>query len=188
MGLEIDFSEFAAARVREAVRDLMEHAPPALVPAASRLEADAHAVGRDDASAARFQSLLEIGYLVASADGFADEERTALAALLESVLGEAFTHDELDLHFRDLADGVEMLGRRERMRRAADDFDDGLSRSEALGFATLVAVADGVVAAPEARALEELGAFLGLGSDEVTQAVTRVTSELARRLRSGGAA
>ncbi len=190
MGLEIDLSEHGPERLRDAIRDLMQQAPESLVPSASRLKQGAEAVvvrEETGGSAAYFQSLLEIGYLVASADGFADEERSALADLLEAVMGASVSHEVLDLHFRDLEDGVEMLGRRERLRRAADDFEDGLSRSEALGFAALVAVADGKLAAPEAAALKELGSFLGLSDDEVVAAVERVTAAVAQQVQQGGA-
>src|SRR5258707_323609 len=49
----------------------------------------------DDVKPRHFQSMLELGYLVASADGFADAERHALAALLEQITGSAVNHDEL---------------------------------------------------------------------------------------------
>ncbi len=52
---------------------------------------------------------------------------------------------ELEIHLKDLEDGCAMLGRRERLRRAAADFDDQLGRKEAIGFTALVAVADGTL-------------------------------------------
>lgn len=190
MGLTIDLSEHRPERLRDAIRELMQKAPESLggrVPAAARMKQGAEALIKEQAgsSATYFQSLLEIGYLVASADGFADAERHALADLLENVMGKAVSHDVLDLHFRDLEEGVEMLGRRERLRRAAEDFEDGMSRGEALGFAALVAVADGQLAEPEAAALRELGSFLGLSEDEITTAVEGVTGEVAARLQGG---
>lgn len=185
----VDLSGVPAAALRNALEAVMQNASEALagqVPSAAELKHGANATHADsDATAsAHFQSMLEIGYLVASADGFADEERHALAELLSHVTGSTVTVDELELHFRDLADGVEVLGRRERLRRAAADFEDGISRSEALGFAALVALADGHLAAPEVSALSELGSNLGLSENEVAGAVgavvERVRAELGR--------
>ena len=90
--------------------------------------------------------------------------------------------DALELHFRDLDDAVEILGRRERLRRAAADFEGGISRGEAIGFAALVALADGRLADPEAGALHEIGRHLGLSETEVDAAVGRVVSDLRQQL------
>jgi len=187
MGHTIDLSAHPPERLSAAIRAVLTGAPDALggrLPSAQHLKEGAEAVTHDQpgASSVYFQSLLEIGYLVASADGFAEEERHALAALLEAVLGRAVSHDDLELHFKDLDDAVEILGRRERLRRAAEDFEDGLSRGEALGFAALVAVADGVLAEPEVAALDELGSFLGLEPAEVDSAIDRVVGDIKTRL------
>jgi hypothetical protein len=77
-----------------------------------------------DDAARRFQLFLELGYLVASADGFAEEERSSLAHLLEQVTASAVDHTVLELHFSDLAEGVEQMGRRERLARAAAEAGD----------------------------------------------------------------
>src|SRR5262245_45778790 len=132
-----------------------------------RAGADATRGGGDDQQARMFQSILELGYLVASADGFADEERQALAALLEQATGAAVNREELELHFHDLDDAVAMLGRRERLRRAAADFDDALGRTHAISFTALIAVADGVLGQPEIEALAELGKCFELPVSEV---------------------
>ena len=100
------------------------------------------------ATARRFQTLLELGYLVASADGFADEERASLAHLLESVTQEAIDHKVLDEHFQDLDQGVAMLGRTHRLAASAASLDDPASAEEAVSLVTLIALADGVLAKP----------------------------------------
>lgn len=187
MGHTIDLSTHPPERLSAAIREILTGAPDALgsrLPSADSLKQGAEAVTHDQpgTAAVHFQSLLEIGYLVASADGFAEAERHALATLLEAVLGRAVSQDDLELHFKDLDDAVEMLGRRERLRRAAEDFEDSLSRSEALGFAALVAVADGQLAGPEASALDELGSFLGLEPAEIQAAVDRVVGDIQSRL------
>jgi tellurite resistance protein len=187
MGHTIDLSAHPPERLSAAIRDVLTGAPDALggrLPSAEHLRQGAEAVTHDQpgSAAVHFQSLLEIGYLIASADGFAEEERHALATLLEAVLGRAVSHDDLELHFKDLDAAVEILGRRERLRRAAEDFEDDLGRSEALGFAALVAVADGHLAEPEASALDELGSFLGLEAAEVEAAIDRVVGDIKSRL------
>lgn len=186
--MQVDLTRFGAARLARAVQSVIQNAASGAypLPDTSRLQQGARATleSTNPDVSAYFQSILELAYLVASADGFADEERVALSQLLEGVMGSAVSHEVLELHFRDLDEACEMLGRRERLRRAAEDFAQGASRSEALGFAALVAVADGVLAAPEAEALTELGSFLGFSPDQVAEVVQGVVSALTARLES----
>ena len=138
----------------------------------------------DEAPAQYFQSILELGYLVASADGFAEQEARALAMLLEQATGSAVRRDELELHFKDLEEGCAALGRSERLRRAAADFEDAIGKTEAIGFAALVAGADGVLADAELELLAELGACFGLGRAAVQQIVNGVARDIQRALES----
>ena len=187
MGLsEIDLSKLGREKLASAVRATLEQSPEALagcLPNPNRLKqgAEATTAERIEDASTYFQSLLEIGYLVASADGFAAEERHALATLLEHLTGAVLREDAFELHFQDLDQAVEMLGRRERLRRAAADFEDSIGRGEALGFAALVAIADGRLAEPEQKALLELGSHFGLDESHVSEAVNRVIE----RLRAG---
>ncbi|MCA9592029.1 MAG: TerB family tellurite resistance protein [Myxococcales bacterium] len=182
--LEVDLTSFGADKLRAAVLTALEGAGGGGLPSADRLRKGAAATleSSDDEVSTYFVSMLEIGYLIASADGFAEEERHALATLLEQVTGKAVSHDALELHFHDLDDAVEMLGRRERLRRAAEDFTGGMGEKEALGFAAVVALADGKLAAPESDALLELGGHFGLSPEDVSQViagvVTRIKAEL----------
>jgi tellurite resistance protein len=191
MGLStVDLTRWDPSRLRGAVVALMEGAPAALaghLPSVAHLKTGAAATlsEGDTGSATYFQSMLELAYLVASADGFADEERHALAELLSKLTGSAVATDVLELHLRDLDDACELLGRRERLRRAAEDFGDGPSRSEALGFAALVAIADGKLAEPEAGALSELGRFFDMSADEVAAVVDDVVGRLGVELERG---
>lgn len=174
MGLaEVDLSQYAAEPLRRAISATLEQAP-------SNLKQGAEAVKResDSKAATYFVSLLELGYLVASADGFADDERHALAALLEQATGKGVGHDELDLHFEDLEDACEMLGRRERLRRAAADFDGTSGYEEAIGFAALVALADGKLAGAENVALAELGSHFGFDDARVNEIVAGVVARV----------
>jgi tellurite resistance protein len=187
MSLSIDLTDLGPERLRAAVQVVLQGAPATLggrLPTSMRLQQAAretleHA-GTDSMSPASiyFQSILEIGYLVASADGFADEERQTLAELLEQITGRAVPRDVLEVHFRDLDTAIEVLGRRERLRRAAADFEDGMARGEALGFAALVALADGMLAEPEASALREVGGHFGLSEAEIESAVGRIVDQL----------
>jgi tellurite resistance protein len=186
----VDLTTVPPDKLRGALQALMQGASEALaghMPSAAELQGGASATLSDsDANAAaQFQSMLEIGYLVASADGFADEERHALAELLSHVIGKTVTVDQLELHFKDLEDGVAMLGRHERLLRAAADFEDGLHRGQALGFAALVALADGTLAEPEAAVLSELGGLLGLSEGDASKAVGGVVDRVRQTLGAG---
>src|SRR5262245_23150251 len=97
----------------------------------------------EEAAAQRFQALLELGYLAASADGLDAGERAALASMLENVTGRAVDAKTLDMHFKDLDAAASMLGRRARLARVAAELGDHVARAEAIAFAALVAMADG---------------------------------------------
>ncbi|MEZ4225589.1 MAG: TerB family tellurite resistance protein [Polyangiaceae bacterium] len=179
--MQVDFSEYDGARLRAAIEQTLTRASEHL-PTSAKLKQGAEVTLKDpEAETAKFfQAVLEVSYLVASADGFADEERSALAQLLEGVTQAAVDHDTLELHFRDLDDACAMLGRRERMRRAVEDFSDEAARHQALCFAAIVAMADGKLAEPEAAALGELGHHLGCSPDQVAA----LTQQMAQTIRA----
>ncbi len=137
---------------------------------------------QDPAAAARFQTMLELAYLVASADGFAVTERVSLAALLERITQAAVDHDTLEQHFRDLDDAVAQLGRHERLARAAAELGDGAQAADVIGLVATVALADGHLSTPEFEALAELGRHVAIGRAEVLAltraAVARVEAHL----------
>lgn len=186
---QVDLSRFGAERLRGAVEAAISGATAGTLPTTARLVQGAKATIEstgDEISdvSTYFVSILEIAYLVASADGFADEERVALSDLLERITGRAVGHDLLEVHFKDLDDACAMLGRRERLRRAAEDFVEGAFRTEALGFAAIVAMADGKLAEPEINALIEVGGYLGFSKDQVAELVQGVVSRLRAELES----
>jgi tellurite resistance protein len=116
----------------------------------------------DDAgTATRFQTLLELGYLVASADGFAEAESASLASLLERVTASAIDRAALQRHFRELDHAVAALGRRERLARLAAELDEAAAE-EAIGLVATIAMADGRLSAPEHAVLLELSEHLRL--------------------------
>lgn len=187
----VDLSGIERERLRAAVQAVMEGAAGALsedAPLSLPLRQGARATleGADDVTARRFQSMLEIGYLVASADGLADDERHALAALLSHVTGTTVGVDTLELHFQDLEAGCEMLGRRERLRRASEEFDDGISRWEAVRFAALVALADGKLGDEEVGTLATLGQDFGLSEDQIADAVGSMLGRVRSQLGETG--
>jgi tellurite resistance protein len=152
-------------RLREGARESMAEAPS------------------DADTARRFQNVLELGYLVASADGFHAEERTALARLLESITGAAVDHDALELHFRDLDQAVEALGRRERLARVAAELDDESAAVEAVGLAALIALSDGRLEQLELDVLVELGQHLAWTPERVRSVVEGVAGRVEAKLR-----
>jgi tellurite resistance protein len=137
-----------------------------------------------DASAAtarRFQTILELGYLVASADGFAEQERSSLAHLLENITASAVDHQALELHFRDLDQAVEQLGRRERLARVAAELSGPQEAQQTIGAVATIALADGTLSAPEYTVLIELGEHLGLNPDDLG----KIVDSAAERIKQG---
>ncbi len=186
-----DLSQIGEERLQRAVRAVIEGQgllpeERRSLPGPEQFRAGAEAIRRDseETESKHFQSILELGYLVASADGFAPQERQALAALLEQATGAAVNRSELEIHLKDLEDGCAVLGRRERLRRAAADFDDELGRKEAIGFTALVAVADGTLADAELEALRELGSCFEFGKEAVDEIVMTIARDIDRALEA----
>lgn len=136
----------------------------------------------DTTAATRFQTLLELGFLVASADGFADEERVSLSILLESVTGWAIDRAALERHFRDLEQAVAALGRRERLARLAAELDRAAAE-EAIELVVTIAMADGRLSDAEHAVLVELGEHLQLPDDRLRALVADAASRLREALR-----
>ncbi len=136
----------------------------------------------DAGAATRFQTLLELGYLVASADGFADEESVSLASLLERVTSSAIDRAALELHFRDLDQAVATLGRRERLARLAAELDEAAAE-EAIGLAATIAMADGRLSEAEHAVLLELGEHVQLSEGRIRAIVDEAAEQLEAQLR-----
>ena len=133
-------------------------------------------------AAAYFQSLLELGYLVASADGLDEREREMLALLVERITEDRVDRERLLLHLDDLDQISDRLGRSERLIRVAADFEDLLAREEALSFAVLVAMADGELMPEEIRVLLELGRHFSFPERAVIDAADRVAISIKQEL------
>lgn len=134
-------------------------------------------------SARWFQSLVELGFLVASADGFDPSERSALAGLLELVTCETIDKEILELHLDELAQQVDVLGRTQRLARAAQELDDPSAADDAVAFAALVAMSDGHLGAVELDALVELGGHLSIAPDRVRALALALAGEVEANLR-----
>jgi tellurite resistance protein len=115
---------------------------------------------------------LELGYLAASADGLDETERDSIATTLEKITGIGFDHDTFAAHFSDLDAAVSTLGRRERLARTAAEFDNDDARANAIRFAALVAMSDGVLHTTELVVLEEVGTFFKFDPDRIRGLVT----------------
>jgi tellurite resistance protein len=137
----------------------------------------------DRVAAARFQTMLELAYLVASADGFADEERSSLAALLETITGAAVDKATLELHFRDLDDAVAHFGRRERLARAAADLETPMACEDAIAIVAMVALSDGQISTPEFEALVEIGRHADISAARVKALVEATVARVEAGLR-----
>jgi tellurite resistance protein len=163
--------------------------PSALIgrlPSPAKLRAGAVQAQKEEAEDARaaeyFESLLELGYLVASADGLAAEERETLALLLEHATESSVSRDVLQLHFSDLDATSAALGRSERLGRVAANFDSTHAREEAISFAALVAMADGSLEPTELRVLLELGRHFALSAEQVETLVHHVANGITQQL------
>jgi tellurite resistance protein len=176
----VELPAVAPERFAVAVRAMLgEGGEMAPLPSSARLAA---AASGDTDGSRRFQALVELGYLAASADGLDPAERDALATLIERLTGSAVDHDTLDQHLQDLDAAAAMLGRHQRLARVAADLGEGDRRDEALGFAALIAMADGRLHRDELAVLDELGGCFGLAAAEVRAIVDRVADAVARAL------
>jgi tellurite resistance protein len=156
-------------------------------PRAARLRTGARECVVDDPSdltAARwFQSLVELAYLVASADGFSAEERGSLALLIERATSRTVDHELLERHLTELEVQTEIMGRHQRIARAAAEVKDHPSVDDALAFAALVAMADGQMAGPERAALYEIAGHLDIDAAQVDALVAVLVEDVEGRLR-----
>jgi tellurite resistance protein len=157
------------------------------LPSVSELQAGAlllNEPGSEDAGAARhFLALLESAYLVAAADGVSAEELSAMGRLIAEVTGSELDEATLLALFTDFEAALKNDGRSTRVTELAECFDDFMAREEALGFAALMAAADGCMAEPEAEALVELGGAFGFSAGEVQLVLDQVGFELKRELQ-----
>ncbi len=130
-----------------------------------------------------FQSLVELAYLVASADGFSAEERRSLALLIERATSSTVDHELLERHLGELEVQTEVLGRHQRIARAAAEVSSQPSVDDALAFAALVAMADGRLAGPERATLLEIAGHLEIEPAQVDALVDVLVADVEARLQ-----
>ena len=136
-----------------------------------------------DVNSARwFQSLVELGWLVASADGFDPAERASMAALLATVTGKAVDEQLLEQHLAELAHQVDIMGRSQRLARAAAELHDQSSGDDALAFAALVAMADGRLEQIELDTLIALGSYMSIDTAQVRALVAALAKDVEANL------
>lgn len=177
-GAVIELASHEPQRLAAAVEAAMRARAPSLAWIAEGAKESARGEWTVQQTARQFQTLLEIGYLVASADGFAAQERASLASLLEKVTGSAIEHETLELHFRDLDEAVALLGRRERLLRTAADLEDEATAEEVISLVAMISMADGVLSADELAVLVELGGHVNIDADRVRGLAERVADEI----------
>lgn len=153
--------------LREGAKQTIAHATDDTLPSAAR----------------RFVTVLELAYLVASADGFATSERASLSYLLQSVTGAAVDQADLERHFSDLDHAVEALGRRERMAASAAAIEDDAGREEAILLTALIAMADGVLSQIEMEALAQLATHMDLPPARAQSLVDKAARHVQEALR-----
>ncbi|MEM6993316.1 MAG: TerB family tellurite resistance protein [Myxococcota bacterium] len=179
----IDFSEHEASEVAAAVQGVMVGLrTPWLREGAQQTQAASEADPLPT-EAQRFVTMLELSYLVASADGFAKAERQSLSYLLQSVTGSAVKQADLERHFSDLDQAVAALGRRERLAASAAAIEDDTGRQEAILLTALIAMADGTLSRPEMDALLELSGHMDMPATEAEALVRKAATHVEEALR-----
>lgn len=136
----------------------------------------------DPSTARWFQSLVELAWLVSSADGFDPAERASMATLLATVTGKSVDEPTLELHLGELAQQVDIMGRSQRLARAAAELADQSAGDDALAFAALVAMADGRLEQIELDALVALGSYVSIDAARVRALVTALAKDVEKYL------
>ena len=135
---------------------------------------------RAGAEARGFEPLLEIAYLVASADSLNADEREGLIRTFEQLT--STDRAALEQHLRDFDEAVVSSNRADRLRQAVTDLhpDD---RGGAVAFAAAIAMSDGWLGESELAVLVELGSHLEIPADKAREIVEGVIARVETRLR-----
>jgi len=156
------------------------------LPSANKLAGGAEKLAKrsaEDGEAARyFGAMLEICYLVAAADGLAEQEHDALCDLIDYTTRSALKRKRLEALFEEMATRLAEQGLEARLDALAGELDDFMAREEALSFAALVAIADSVLAPKEAVTLIAIGKRFDFSVGEVQAVVDVVAATLQRAM------
>lgn len=136
----------------------------------------------DEAAGQYFSAIIEACYLVAAADGLAEEEGSAVRELIRFATGEALLEKRAAELFESYGTLLEEQGLEARLDAVAERLEDFLAREECMGFAALVAVADGELAEREVVVLMALAARFDFSAGEVQAAVHQVAKGLAEAI------
>jgi tellurite resistance protein len=134
---------------------------------------------------ARLGAFLECAYLVAAHDGVTSEELAALSAIVRGLSPEGMRLLGLQALFDELSRKLAEEGRASRISRLASELGDHVARDEALGFAVLIAIADGALARRETRVLIELAEAFGHSVEELKLLIRELGQALTLALGSG---
>jgi hypothetical protein len=189
-----DAASLAAAVRRLVGRQIVEAGSPSVPPSSlmARLPA-AEVLGRgaaqlaagevEDPEAARyFRAIVEVCFLVASADGLAEEEKAAVAELIACACGEAFGADKAAALFDAFAALLVAEGLERRLDAVVAELEGYLAREEAMSFAALVAVADRALGDRELAVLVAFGKRCGFSFGEVQALIQQVAAALGRSI------
>lgn len=132
----------------------------------------------DEAAGTYFSAIIEACYLVAAADGLAEEEGGAVRELIRIATGEALVEQRASELFDSYGKLLDEQGLEARLDAIAERLDDFLAREECMGFAALVAVADGELAEREVLVLMALAKRFDFSAGEVQAAVRQVARGL----------
>jgi len=130
----------------------------------------------------RFLALLDIAYLVASADGVDADEREGILRLFTQLTDGVLDRESLEHHFHGLDDTIAASTRGERLGAAAADLREE-DRANAIGFAAAIAMSDGWLGTAELDVLIELGGYLSLPAEKAREQVEQVIQRVENRLR-----
>ncbi|HUQ02120.1 MAG TPA: hypothetical protein VM261_06460 [Kofleriaceae bacterium] len=129
-----------------------------------------------------FLALLDIAYLVASADRLVGDEREGILRIFEQLADGVLDRDAVEHHFRELDEVRATAGRGERLGAAAGDLR-AEDRAGAIAFAAAIAMTDGWLGEAELAALYELGGHLSIATDKAREQVENVIQRVEGRLR-----
>ncbi|HHH27515.1 MAG TPA: hypothetical protein ENK57_04075 [Polyangiaceae bacterium] len=132
----------------------------------------------DEAAGKYFSAIIEACYLVAAADGLAEEEGGAVRELILIATGESLIEQRATELFDSYGKLLEEHGLEARLDAVAERLDDFLAREECMGFAALVAVADGELAEREVVVLMALASRFDFSVGEVQAVVQQVAQGL----------
>lgn len=173
----------APERLEAAISAVLDRTTGSSAPRLGAAAAQGFAAQPSEPEVARtFQALLAAAFLVASADGLVDQERSALAALLARATGGVADHGALERRLTEIATTVAAIGPEEAMRHAAADLAGPFARREAIVFAAAVAIADGTISETEFEALARLGAAVNVSRGEVVALVEDAIQSITRAL------